>query len=149
MYALDLHQNIVLQRDKDNRAYFCSKLTADLLPDVVFHVHSVLHPENELENQKMMLDNIFKHMKATFADSLNHSEWLDDKSRSQLLQKADSILLSFRSNNISGEEVALKEKYINFALKSNEYGQNLDKAMIINRRSFYALHGTTFSAEQV
>lgn len=86
-------------------------------------------------------------MKIKFADSLSHAEWLDDKTRIQLLQKTDQILLSFRSND--SDEMALLKKYENLALKANEYPQNLDSVMTTNRLSFYALYGTEFSAKHV
>lgn len=148
MYAHDLYSNIMLERHQNKRD--CIQLVSDLFPDINFYLYKIIHSADSLKVQQIILENAFTQMKRKFSDSLNNSEWLDDKSRNQLSDKTNYILLSFSSKvNLKDVETTLKQRYENLQLKRNGYVVNLEKVITLNKLMFYGLHGNKFSPEHV
>lgn len=141
IYAYDLFINTVIPKQKFAREQFCTDLSKQLLPDVWSQFVQNSIPVKEQQKQNTRLGNIFGVLKKNFCKSLLVAEWIDDDTKTAIVNKCNNLNLMFFTPL---DEASLGRNYENFNISTN-FQRNLIDTFVHFKQIVYSLEGTTVS----
>nr|XP_008194030.2 PREDICTED: LOW QUALITY PROTEIN: neprilysin-2 [Tribolium castaneum] len=143
IHAYDLYINTVVPKEKNTREKFCTDLAKQLFPEVWSQlVHSSAKDREKLNGQ---VGGIFGVLKTHFCKKLLTAEWIDDDTRTAIVNKCNNLNLVFFT---PCDEATIVDNYEDLNVTSNFQG-NLINSLVHFKQRVYSTQGTPISAKTI
>ncbi|XP_044761009.1 neprilysin-2-like [Coccinella septempunctata] len=143
------YQEVVLPTPRESRSKFCRVMSRKFFPDISNYLYRRTSINEEFNERKTYLVDVFKSMQRNYKDLLSSLDWLDDASRNSMMNKVKNLKIDTASNDLTRETIYLSELYNELYLKREDFSFNYHAAVYYRRKRFFSLHGKPVENENI
>ncbi|PSN45552.1 hypothetical protein C0J52_05774 [Blattella germanica] len=115
MLAHDLYEDLI-KSQPCNREDYCLRIASGLMEDIASSLYLSTFSKDELSERQLQVETIFYQLKDILKDNVHQANWLDNVSRSAVINKIDKMTVYATGGNAYFNNTA----FLNNQLPSND-----------------------------